>query len=161
MFSNRITQFLAVGTLIAAIFLTTLSLVSPPRPAIAQPSSEGMEQGLAIYYLSERASYSIPNKEVGLEQYHRSERGLNENTQNKSQEAGLAIYFQSEKGLSKYANTKIGLDQYHRSEWGLDAPAPKESRDAGMAIYFESERGFPLRDLSAFNAYQRSEWFGR
>lgn len=39
-------------------------------------------------------------------------------------------------------------------------PVP-EAIERGMAIYFASEHSIPLRDLSAFNAYQRSEWFGK
>ena len=66
---------------------------------------------------------------------------------------GLAQYLQSERaGYTKEA----GLMQYHHSEWGLNTP-----KAAGLAIYHSSERGFPVRDLSIFNAYQRSEWFGQ
>lgn len=66
---------------------------------------------------------------------------------------GLAQYYQSERAGQ---TAEMGLAKYHRSEWGLNAP-----QAAGLAIYFSSERGFPIRDLGAFNAYQRSEWFGQ
>jgi hypothetical protein len=55
----------------------------------------------------------------------------------------------------------MGLAQYHRSEWGLDGRTINEPQGAGMAIYFASERSIPLRDMSAFNPYQRIEWFGQ
>ena len=66
---------------------------------------------------------------------------------------GLAQYHQSERAGQ---TAEIGLVQYHRSEWSLNSP-----KAAGLAIYFSSERGFPIRDLDAFDAYQRSEWFGQ
>ena len=66
---------------------------------------------------------------------------------------GLAQYHQSERAGQ---TAEMGLAQYHRSERGLNAP-----QATGLAIYFGSERGFPIRDLGAFNVYQRSEWFGR
>jgi hypothetical protein len=76
-------------------------------------------------------------------------------------EQGLAIYRQSEKAFYSASNIELGLAQYHRSEWGLSEPTLNEPQDAGLAIYFASERGIRVRDLSAFNAYQRSEWFGQ
>lgn len=76
-------------------------------------------------------------------------------------EQGLAIYRQSERAFYSVSNIELGLAQYHRSEWGLSEPTLNKPQDAGLAIYFASERGIQMRDLSAFNAYQRSEWFGR
>lgn len=118
MFSNRTTRFLIVATLIAITALATISMDSPPNSVFAKPVPEAIEQGLAIYRQSERAFYSVPNNE-------------------------------------------LGLAQYHRSEWGLSERTLNESQDAGLAIYFASERGIRVRDLNAFNAYQRSEWFGQ
>ncbi len=66
---------------------------------------------------------------------------------------GLAQYYQSERAGQ---TAEMGLAQYHRSERGLNVP-----QAAGLAIYLSSERGFPIRKLGAFNAYQRSEWFGQ
>ena len=71
---------------------------------------------------------------------------------------GFAQYHQSERAGQ---TTEMGLAQYHRSEWGLGERAVKVPATAGLAIYFSSERGFPIRDQGAFNAYQRSEWFGQ
>ena len=161
MFSNRTTRFLAVGTLIAIIFIATLTMLSSPRPAIARPAPETIEQGLTVYFESERANYATLDTELGLEKYHRSEWGLSEQPLNKSQDAGLAIYFQSERALNAAPDKEVGLAQYHRSEWGLNGATFNKPQDAGMAIYFASERSIPLRDMSAFNPYQRSEWFGQ
>lgn len=161
MFSNRTIRFLAVGTLIAIAFITILTMLSSPRPVIARPGPEAIEQGLVVYFQSERANYATLDTEIGLEKYHRSEWGLSERPLNKSQDTGLAIYFQSERSLFSPPDKEMGLAQYHRSEWGLDERMIDEPQDAGMAIYLASERSIPLRDVSAFNPYQRSEWFGQ
>jgi hypothetical protein len=64
-----------------------------------------------------------------------------------------AQYHQSERAEQ---TAEMGLAQYHRSERSSYDP-----QAAGQAIYFNSERSFPIRDLGAFNTYQRSEWFGQ
>jgi hypothetical protein len=86
----------------------------------------------------------------GLAQYHQSERA------GQTAEMGLAKYYRSERAPTLNTSQEVGLVQYHRSERGLNAPDVD-----GLAIYFSSERGFPIRDLGAFNSYQRSEWFGQ
>lgn len=79
-------------------------------------------------------------------------------TMSTSNAQGLVQYYQSERAGQ---TAEMGLAQYHRSEWSLGESAVNVPADAGLAIYFSSERGFPIRDLGAFNAYQRSEWFGQ
>jgi hypothetical protein len=132
MLSSRTIKFLTAAILIAVAVLATTSM---SNPVVGESMSVSNAQGLAQYHLSERAGQTA---EMGLAKYYRSERASAMNT---SQEVGLA--------------------QYHRSEWGLGERTVNVITDAGMAKYFSSERNFPIRDLGAFNAYQRSEWFGQ
>lgn len=160
MFTNRTTRLLSLVTLIAITTLVTISADSLPHSVIVQPVPEAVERGMAIYFQSERSLYSSPNNELGLDLYHNSEWGLDAQAQNLNQDVGLAIYHQSERATYSSLDNKLGLALYHRSEWGLDGRTAEQSKEIGQAIYFTSERSITLRDLGAFNAYQRSEWFG-
>jgi hypothetical protein len=89
---------------------------------------------------------SIPAPEVNLSVYFESERTL------VNSPTDLTAYHLSERMMTSPQND---LSAYHQSERTLIDPA------AGMTLYLQSERTYiPARDLSAFNAYQRSEWFG-
>ena len=138
MLSSRTIKFLSAAILIAAAVFATTSMIGPSRLVTDHSMAVSNVQGLAQYHQSERAGQTA---EVGLAKYYRSERGLSVSKVNIPQAVGLA--------------------QYHRSEWGLDESAANTPTTADLAIYFSSERDFPIRNLAAFNAYQRSEWFGQ
>lgn len=65
----------------------------------------------------------------------------------------LTVYHQSERTL---IDPNGGLKVYQLSERTLIDP------QAEMALYWQSERALhPARNLSSFNLYQQSEWFGK
>jgi hypothetical protein len=64
----------------------------------------------------------------------------------------LNAYHLSERTL---IDPQTDMAAYHQSERTLI------EAETGLAAYLESEKTLiPVRDLSAFNAFQRSEWFG-
>lgn len=142
---------LSVAALILIAFLVSLSAVQLPRANRAN---------LSEYLRSERTYFTVPNP-VGtsLDAYHRSERthtpisGL--------AETDLAAYHSSERTYVNFTTSdELDLTNYHLSEWNsilIPVVGPN-----GLEAYQKSEHTYvPMRNLDAFSAYQRSEWFSR
>jgi hypothetical protein len=155
MITNPVSKLFVILAVLTAAF-ATLSFVEreapskaelswPSRPVIS-PASLARHLNYRAYILYRQGEWAAAEAS-DLSAYHRSERTL------ASADAGLAIYQQSERNLTGAQNDLMAYHQSERTRTGLSAD---------LAAYVQSEKTLlPVRDLSAFTSYQRSEWFGK
>ena len=137
---------LHLSLLVATTLIVTLIIAS--AGALPSPAAKPVDYNAYMLYRQDEWM-SVPIRVSNAEAYHLFR--LSEWTAIPA--VDLSAYHLSERTL---AAPNAGLSIYLLSERTFVDP------QAGMAAYFQSERtGVAARDLTSFNEYQCSEWFGQ
>ena len=163
---NTLRTFTALhlSLLIAAALIVTLIIAA--AGALTSPSAKPIDYNAYMLY-RQGEWISVPIRVSNAEAYQVFRRGEVESPVSAAEAYRLFR-------LSEWtAIPAVDLTGYHLSERTLTDPNAGLSTyllsertfvdpQAGIAAYFQSERAsVAVRDLTPFNEYQRSEWFGK